>query len=371
VIGAVIVAGAMIGLNNTLVTQAVMSVAPVPRPVASASYSFVRFLGGGLAPWVSGVIAEAFLPNTPFWVAAIVVAVGMLVLSTAHRLLRRAETEEPEASQPVEAADAVLERPVLVAVDDAPHTDEVVAAGVRLARAVDAPVLLVHVPEDAVAGDATPVGDDAGVLTGRVAELTAAGLTVAAESLRPVASHDAVGLALADLARRRDARAVVVGSPHGGPLAALARPSADQALWEHADRPVVVIPAGMAGGAVRDGVSDGPSVSPDVTTEPSSHRPGASLTGHVRDDAGRPVDAVLTLVDGGGHQVGRGATDTDGEYRLPVGAASGAGLLVVRGRDGNSAPAVVSVVLGAPAVHDVELECGGSRRRGASLVARA
>jgi predicted MFS family arabinose efflux permease/nucleotide-binding universal stress UspA family protein len=371
VIGAVIVAGAMIGLNNTLVTQAVMSVAPVPRPVASASYSFVRFLGGGLAPWVSGVIAEAFLPNTPFWVAAIVVAVGMLVLSTAHRLLRRAETEEPEASQPVEAADAVLERPVLVAVDDAPHTDEVVAAGVRLARAVDAPVLLVHVPEDAVAGDATPVGDDAAVLTGRVAELTAAGLTVAAESLRPVASHDAVGLALADLARRRDARAVVVGSPHGGPLAALARPSADQALWEHADRPVVVIPAGMAGGAVRDGVSDGPSVSPDVTTEPSSHRPGASLTGHVRDDAGRPVDAVLTLVDGGGHQVGRGATDTDGEYRLPVGAASGAGLLVVRGRDGNSAPAVVSVVLGAPAVHDVELECGGSRRRGASLVARA
>ncbi len=373
VIGAVIVAGAMIGLNNTLVTQAVMSVAPVPRPVASASYSFVRFLGGGLAPWVSGLIAEAFLPNTPFWVAAIVVAVGVLVLSSAHKLLRRAETESQSSTEPEPVADDVtLERPVLVAVDDAPHTDDVVAAGARLARAVDAPVLLVHVPEDAVAGDAIPVGDDPGVLTGRVAELTASGLRVGAESLRPVASHDAVGLALADLARRRDARAVVVGSPHGGPLAALARPSADRGLWEHADRPVVVIPAGMGAGRV---VSDGPSLTPDVRTAPSSHRPDEpaearpELTGHVHDHAGRPVDAVLTLVDGGGHQVARGATDTQGEFRLPAGSASGAGLLVVRGRDGCSAPAVVSVVLGAPATHEVELDTGGTRRPGASLVA--
>jgi predicted MFS family arabinose efflux permease/nucleotide-binding universal stress UspA family protein len=366
VIGAVIVAGAMIGLNNTLVTQAVMSVAPVPRPVASASYSFVRFLGGGLAPWISGVIGEAFLPNTPFWVAAIVVAVGMLVLSTAHRLLRRAETEsESEAESAAEPTEVVLERPVLVAVDDAPHTDEVVAAGARLARAVDAPVLLVHVPEDAVVGDATPVGDAPGVLTGRVAELTASGLTAAAESLRPVASHDAVGLALADLARRRDARAVVVGSPHGGPLAALARPSADRGLWEHADRPVVVIPAGMAGGVVDDGPS---RPAPSRThADPDAE----ALTGRVRDHTGRPVDAVLTLVDGGGHQVARGATDTDGDYRLPVGPASGPGLLVVRGRDGCSAPAVVSVVLGVPSVHDVELDTGGSRSRGASLVAGA
>ena len=99
VIGAVIVAGAMIGLNNTLVTQAVMSVAPVERPVASASYSFVRFLGGGLAPWIAGLLAEAFLPNTPFWVGAVVVAVGILVLSTAHRLLRAVETGE-ESGRP-------------------------------------------------------------------------------------------------------------------------------------------------------------------------------------------------------------------------------------------------------------------------------
>ena len=46
VIVAVIVAGAFIGVSNTLVTTAVMSIAPVERPVASATYGFVRFIGG-------------------------------------------------------------------------------------------------------------------------------------------------------------------------------------------------------------------------------------------------------------------------------------------------------------------------------------
>ena len=53
VICAVIVSGAFIGVNNTLVTTAVMSIAPVERPVASATYGFVRFIGGGLAPYVA------------------------------------------------------------------------------------------------------------------------------------------------------------------------------------------------------------------------------------------------------------------------------------------------------------------------------
>src|SRR5919199_6459676 len=50
VITCVIIAGAFIGVNNTLVTTAVMSIAPVERPVASATYGFVRFIGGGPPP---------------------------------------------------------------------------------------------------------------------------------------------------------------------------------------------------------------------------------------------------------------------------------------------------------------------------------
>ena len=112
VVGAVIVAGAFIGLNNTLVTQAVMSVAPVERPVASASYSFVRFLGGGLAPFVAGLLAEAFLPSTPFFVGAVIVAIGALVLATAHRMLRAVERGDVDPA--AEAADAAEEERVAV-----------------------------------------------------------------------------------------------------------------------------------------------------------------------------------------------------------------------------------------------------------------
>ena len=47
---AIVVAGAFLGVNNTLITEAVMGAAPVERPVASAAYSFVRFSGGAIAP---------------------------------------------------------------------------------------------------------------------------------------------------------------------------------------------------------------------------------------------------------------------------------------------------------------------------------
>jgi MFS transporter, ACDE family, multidrug resistance protein len=48
-IPAVIISGIFIGVNNTVTTQAVMTVSPVEKPVASAAYSFVRFIGGGLS----------------------------------------------------------------------------------------------------------------------------------------------------------------------------------------------------------------------------------------------------------------------------------------------------------------------------------
>ncbi|WP_448621175.1 hypothetical protein [Geodermatophilus sp. URMC 65] len=46
-------------------TQAVMLVSPVERPVASAAYGFVRFLGGGLAPFAAGELAEHWDLHVP------------------------------------------------------------------------------------------------------------------------------------------------------------------------------------------------------------------------------------------------------------------------------------------------------------------
>jgi ACDE family multidrug resistance protein len=102
VIVATIVAGAFIGVNNTLVTTAVMSIAPVERPVASATYGFIRFIGGGLAPFTAGKLVEHFNPHVPFAIGAGTVVVAGVLLTTVHRALAaadRGEVVQPELDE--------------------------------------------------------------------------------------------------------------------------------------------------------------------------------------------------------------------------------------------------------------------------------
>ncbi|WP_373873965.1 MFS transporter [Virgisporangium ochraceum] len=88
---AVVVSGAFIGTNNTLTTQAVMLVSPVPRPVASSAYGFVRFIGGGLAPYVAGRVAEASNLSVPFWIGGATFLAAIGVLALGHRMIGDAE----------------------------------------------------------------------------------------------------------------------------------------------------------------------------------------------------------------------------------------------------------------------------------------
>ena len=89
----VIASGIVVGINNTLTTQAVMLVSPVARPIASSAYGFVRFLGGGLAPYAAGKLAEHHSLHVPFVVGAAAVLLGIAVLSTGHRMLTRADAD--------------------------------------------------------------------------------------------------------------------------------------------------------------------------------------------------------------------------------------------------------------------------------------
>jgi predicted MFS family arabinose efflux permease len=105
VIGAVIASGALIGLNNTLVTTAVMSISPVPRNIASATYGFVRFIGGGLAPFVAGKLVEHYNAHVPFLIGAVVVLVGAGLLLTVRRALDDADVAEAAPQSTLRAAD--------------------------------------------------------------------------------------------------------------------------------------------------------------------------------------------------------------------------------------------------------------------------
>jgi predicted MFS family arabinose efflux permease len=97
----VVVAGLFIGINNTLITETVMKAAPVERGVASAAYSFVRFSGAALAPWLAGVLGERVSVHAPYWVgaAAVLMAAGVLALSRSHLTAIDADEELDELSE--------------------------------------------------------------------------------------------------------------------------------------------------------------------------------------------------------------------------------------------------------------------------------
>jgi len=103
----VVVAGLFIGINNTLITETVMKAAPVERGVASAAYSFVRFAGAALAPWLAGVLGEQVSVHLPFWVGAAAVLLGAGVLFSTRQHLVGIDVEDSELDEITEQATAV------------------------------------------------------------------------------------------------------------------------------------------------------------------------------------------------------------------------------------------------------------------------
>lgn len=95
----VVVAGAFLGINNTLITETVMKAAPVDRGVASATYSFVRFSGGAVAPWLAGRLGETINAHVPFWVGAAGVLLSVAVLAAGRRSLAHIDAEPDHGAE--------------------------------------------------------------------------------------------------------------------------------------------------------------------------------------------------------------------------------------------------------------------------------
>jgi MFS transporter, ACDE family, multidrug resistance protein len=109
VVVGIVLSGAFIGNNNTLITEAVMGVAPVERPVASAAYSFVRFCGGAVGPYVAlklfGLPPDVHV-HAPFVFGAVMVGVGVVIMGSGARVLTRALEGSHESR--IDEAEAVL-----------------------------------------------------------------------------------------------------------------------------------------------------------------------------------------------------------------------------------------------------------------------
>lgn len=108
-VGCVIAAGIFIGINNTLMTQSVMIVSPVERPVASAAYGFVRFVGGGLAPFAAGKMVEHWNVHVPFAFGSLAVLAAVCVLFSARSLLDQVDHGLNEDGRVVEDHDVAGE----------------------------------------------------------------------------------------------------------------------------------------------------------------------------------------------------------------------------------------------------------------------
>ncbi|MER6073307.1 MFS transporter [Streptomyces sp. NPDC001817] len=253
VIVAVIVSGAFIGINNTLTTQAVMLVSPVERPVASSAYGFLRFIGGGLAPYAAGKLADATDLSVPFYLGAATFVLAVPVLASGHGLLRRAETDTHDSESmapsltPVGARATVDTPPVIVAVGAHDRAAAIVDAAARLARDTGSPLEVVHVQQTAVveeqAVETETVEQARAAVVAHLDRLAGRGIAATGQILSSVGDHAAAGRALARHAAHVGARAVAVGRSPRGPLAQFADGSLTTALTHSAHCTVVLVDA--------------------------------------------------------------------------------------------------------------------------------
>jgi MFS family permease len=235
----VVVSGGLLGIVNTVLTEAVMAAAVVERPVASAAYSFVRFTGGAIAPYIAGKLGENVSAASPMYLGAGMVALSVVALALSRRHLRHdvAEVETP-------APHAVPRDAILVALDSTPGARAVVAAAERVAHARGSAAHVVHVRETrVVADDAADMEERRGaqaLIDAAVRRLGRTGIPASGTVLHVTGHHADVAAALLEVAALVAPQAIVVGRPgaHGGELGGL---SAATLVAERAPCDVVVI----------------------------------------------------------------------------------------------------------------------------------
>jgi nucleotide-binding universal stress UspA family protein len=253
---AVIVAGVFIGVNNTVTTQAVMTISPVERPTAAAAYGFVRFIGGGLAPYAAGRLVEATNVHVPFYIGVGALLVGILILRTAHADLRHAERVQAESVtgptvprlSTVEldtTAVARTEGPIVAAIGDSAIAARVTETAGRLAAVRGRAVHVLHAQEKVSTAESAADGEaleTARELVRHHLELLADnGIPAVGHVLRNAGDHGAAGRLIGEYANEIGARAVVIGAPTHGGLPALMDESASREIWRTVHCDVMIV----------------------------------------------------------------------------------------------------------------------------------
>ncbi|MGB3374999.1 MAG: MFS transporter [Microbacterium sp.] len=99
----IIIGGLLLGVMNTVLTEAVMEATDLPRSVASSAYSAVRFLGGAMAPPVAAALAHAYGDTVPYLFAAASVLIATLTVLLGRRVLSHIDDAGEGAAEDAEA----------------------------------------------------------------------------------------------------------------------------------------------------------------------------------------------------------------------------------------------------------------------------
>jgi MFS transporter, ACDE family, multidrug resistance protein len=255
----VIVSGIVCGVNNTVTTQAVMTVSPVERPVASAAYSFVRFIGGGLAPYVAGRLVVDVNIHFPFYIGAAAIVLGIGILATGHRLLGEAERVQAAAvlGAATESGSRLVavggngkargqaDGVILAAIDSSPAATLVTETAARLAADGGRTVHVVHAQEGVTAGDGGADGETLAaaeaVVRDHLDRLGASHIPAAGQVLLHATDHGTAGKLIAEYANEVGAATIIVGAASHHGLSALMDESASAELRRHAKGRVLVV----------------------------------------------------------------------------------------------------------------------------------
>ncbi|WP_327138596.1 hypothetical protein [Streptomyces sp. NBC_01340] len=211
------------GNTGYVFPKAVILDSPVEPSVASSTYGFVRFIGGGMAPFVAGKFADATSLSVPFCLGGAAFILAVFVLASGHKLISAAETNEAhgETVRPtLERVGATPEpgfRPLIVAVGATKDAGLIVDTAADHARAA----VLAHLNRPAVHG-----------------------ITATGQVLTSIGDHATAGRVLAQHAADVEAHTIAVGRSPRGPVAQFTDGSSTAALTHAAACNVVLVEPG-------------------------------------------------------------------------------------------------------------------------------
>lgn len=93
----IVIGGLLLGIMNTVLTEAVMEATDLPRSVASSAYSAVRFIGGAIAPPVAALLWHAFNATVPYLFAAASVLIATATVFIGRHVVARIDHAPADA----------------------------------------------------------------------------------------------------------------------------------------------------------------------------------------------------------------------------------------------------------------------------------